>query len=247
MVNRKNVWLLILSGVAIAVGVMFSILNWDVITYLFTQMTTGMEIVEDYIRGLGVMGIICISLIIIICFFVPVISSVPIQLASAVAYGLPFSTVHVLLSIVIASQLVYLFTKTFKIFSTKKQIEERKKLEEKIKNSKRSIFFFIILAYLAPFVPFFLIHMVAASSGMKWWKYSLVTLIGPIPDIIITLWAGVKITSGGQSPITSYVLLVVIVVCVILSMIYKNKIIDLIFTPKQKTKEKKEKVDESKE
>ena len=94
----------------------------------------------------------------------------------------------------------------------------------------------MFLAYLAPFIPFFLIHIVAAKSGMKWWKYALVTLIGPMPDIIITLWAGVKITSS-STPITSYVILVVIITIVILSMVYKNKLVDYIFTPKEKSKD----------
>ncbi len=234
MLNKKNILLLTITAFVILTATIFSIFNWEIITFLFTQMTTGAEIVEDYIKSLGIIGVLVISLIIIICFFFPVISSVPIQLASALAYGLPNAVMHVTISIFIASQLVFLFTKTFRIFSSKKQIEERKKLEEKIKNSKRSILSFLFLAYLAPFIPFFLIHMVTASSGIKWWKYTLITFIGPIPDIVVTLWLGVKITSGAQSPILSYVLLLVIIVCVILSIVFKNNIIDFIFKPKEK-------------
>ncbi|MBR6737357.1 MAG: TVP38/TMEM64 family protein [Clostridia bacterium] len=236
MLTKKNVILLTLSLTVIIAVTVFSIFNWDVITFLFTQMTTGVDILKEYVLSLGIVGVLCISLIIIVCFFFPVISSVPIQLTSALTYGLPFATVHVLISIFIASQLVFLFSKTLTIFSTKKQIEERKELELKIKNSKRSILTFIVLAYLAPFIPFMLIHTVAANSGLKWWKYSLVTLIGPIPDIIVTLWAGVKITSS--SPVISYVLLVVIIVCVVLSIVFKNKIVDFIFKPKDTIKEK---------
>ena len=78
--------------------------------------------------------------------------------------------------------------------------------------------------------------MVAADSGMKWWKYALVTLIGPLPDIIITLWAGVKITTS-SSPIIAYIILVVIITIVVFTMIYKKKIVDWIFTPKEKKKD----------
>jgi uncharacterized membrane protein YdjX (TVP38/TMEM64 family) len=236
VLNKKNVLLLSITSLIILALTIFSVFNWEIITFLFSQMTTGTEIVRDYILSLGIIGVLVISLIIIICFFFPIISSVPIQLASAVAYGLPHAIIHVTASIFIASQLVFLFTKTLRIFSTKKQIEERKKLEDKIKNSKRSILSFLFLAYLAPFIPFFLIHMVAASSGLKWWKYTLLTLIGPIPDIIVTLWIGVKITSGAHSPILSYILLLVIIVCVILSMTFKNNIVDFIFKPNEKEK-----------
>jgi uncharacterized membrane protein YdjX (TVP38/TMEM64 family) len=120
--------------------------------------------------------------------------------------------------------------------SSKKKREEHKLMEEKIKNSKRSIYYFLFLAYLAPFVPFMIIHMIAADSGIKWWKYALVTLLGPLPDIIITLWAGVKITSS-SSPIVSYIVLVVIITIIVLTLIFKNKLVDLIFTPKEKSKD----------
>ena len=63
------------------------------------------------------------------------------------------------------------------------------------------------MAYLAPFVPFMVIHMIAADSGMKWWKYALITFFGPIPDIVVTLWAGVKITTS-SSPIVSFIILI---------------------------------------
>ena len=176
------------------------------------------------------------SIVMIVCFFFPFISSVPIQLTSAVSYGLWLGLLHVALSIFIASQLAYLFAKSSLFLSSKKRREEQRQMEEKIQNSKRSIFYFLFIAYLAPFVPFLIIHMVAANSGMKWWKYALVTLLGPIPDIIITLWAGVKITSS-STPIISYIILIVIIIVVVLSLIYKNKLVDLIFTPKEKNKD----------
>jgi len=215
-------------------------LNWETIVFLFKQITTGADIVKEYVEGLGILGIFCISLVIIICFFFPIISSVPIQLASAVTYGLTNATIHVALSIFVASQLIFLFTTTIRVFSSKKRIEKRKELEAKIKNSKRSIFSFIILAYLLPFVPFFLIHMVAANSGMRWWKYTLVTLLGPLPDIIVTLWVGVKITMGATNPILSYVLLLVILASVILSIVFKERVINFIFKPKDELKDIKE-------
>ena len=168
--------------------------------------------------------------------FFPVISSIPVQLASVVAYGLPCAIVHVTLSVFVASQLVFLFTRCIRIFQSPKRRAKRQEMEEKIRNSKRSITQFVILSYAAPFIPFLLIHVVAAVSGMKWWKYALITLLGPLPDIVVTLWAGVKITTS-SSPLTSYIILLVIIVCVVASIAYKEKIIDFIFAPKEKKDE----------
>lgn len=232
MYNKKEKILIGLTVAVLAVIVTFSIFNWDVMVYLFSQMGSGAEIVKEYVLSLGAVGPFAITAVIVACFFFPVISSIPMQLASVVSYGLPFAILHVIISIFLASQLAFLFTRTTRVFMTKKKIAKQKELEEKIKNSNRNIIYFLVLAYLAPFVPFLLIHMVAANSGLKWWKYSLVTLIGPIPDIVITLWAGVKITSS-STPITSYIVLVIIIACVIFSLIYKNRIIDMIFTPRK--------------
>ncbi|MBR5192275.1 MAG: TVP38/TMEM64 family protein [Clostridia bacterium] len=235
MSNKKEIAIIITTAVVLTALIIFSIINWETIVFLFNQVATGADIVQDYVLSLGVVGIIAMAIVMIVCFFFPFVSPLPIELASAVSYGLGFGFIHVTLSIFIASQLAFLFTKSTLFLSSKKKREEHRLMEEKIKNSKRSIYYFLFLAYLAPFVPFLVIHMVAADSGMKWWKYALITLFGPMPDIIITLWAGVKITTS-SSPILSYIILVVIIVIVILSMVFKNKLVDWIFTPKEKNK-----------
>ena len=236
MSSKKEKTILIITAVVLTAIIIFSILNWDVIKYMFTQVSSGTVVVKEYVLSLGITGVIAMAIVMIICFFFPFISSVPIQLTSAVSYGLWFGFIHVSLSVFIASQLAFLFTKSTLFLSSQKKREEHRLMEEKIKNSKKSIYYFLLLAYLAPFVPFLVIHMIAADSGMKWWKYALVTLVGPMPDIIITLWAGVKITSS-SSPIVSYIILIVIIAIVILSLVYKNKMVDFIFTPKEKKKD----------
>ena len=230
---KKERLIIVLTAVILLAVIIFSIFNWDIIKYLFSQVSSGTVVVKEYVQSLGVTGVIAMSIVMIICFFFPFISSVPIQLTSAVSYGLLGGTIHVTLSIFVASQLAFLFAKSTLFLSSQKKREEHRLMEEKIKNSKRSIYYFLFLAYLAPFVPFMVIHMIAADSGMKWWKYALITFFGPIPDIVVTLWAGVKITTS-SSPIVSFIILIVIITIVVLSMVYKKKLVDLIFTPKEK-------------
>lgn len=239
MGNKKERLIIAFTTLILIAVIIFSIFNWSTITYLFNQVSSGTVVVKEYLLSLGITGVIAMSVVMIACFFFPVLSSVPIQLASAISYGLWGGLIHVSLSIFMASQLAFLLTKSTLALSSKKKKEEHRLMEEKIKNSKRSIYYFLFLAYLAPFVPFLVIHMVAADSGMKWWKYALITFFGPIPDIIITLWAGVKITTS-SSPIVSYIILLVIITIVILSMIYKKKLVDLIFTPKEKNKDEQQ-------
>lgn len=231
MHKKKRIMLSSLALAVLAIIVAFSLWNWDIIIHLCYEMISGVAVAKEYILDAGVVGFIAISVLIILFFFFPVISSVPIQIASAISYGLPFGIAHVILSVFIASQLNFLFVKCFHSLKNKKRREKQKELEEKIQNSRRSVEIFLMLAYVAPFVPFFLIHTVAAGSGMKWWKYSLITFFGPIPDIVLTLWLGVKITSS--TPVVSYVIFMVIVLCVVLSLTFKEKILDFVFVPKK--------------
>ena len=236
MKNKKECILLLLTvGILLAVAI-FAIYNWSTVLHLFKEMIAGVSIVKEYVRSLGIVGVLSIGLIIILCFFFPVISSIPVQLASSISYGLPFGILHVMLSVFLASQLAFLFTRTIRIFQSPKQREKQLQMEQTIQNSSRSIETFLFLAYLAPFVPFLLIHLVAANSGMKWRKYALITLFGPLPDIVVTLWLGEKVTTA-STPITSFTILLLIIGCVVLSLIYKEKIVNWIFNPK-KAKEK---------
>ena len=236
MKNKKERLILSIT-LFFLIGILaFSIFEWEIISYLFKQVVSGASIVKEYVLSLGVLGVIAITLVIVMLFFFPIISSLPLQLASAVSYGLPLGILHVSLSVFLASQLAFLFTRSAFFLSSEKQRQKHLLMEEKIQNSKRSIYVFLFLAYLAPFVPFMLIHTVAANSGMKWWKYALITLLGPLPDIVITLWAGVKITTS-TSPLTSYIILMVIIACVVASIVYKDRIVDFIFAPKEKKDE----------
>ena len=233
--KKEKILLLVTVALLLALGI-FALCNWSTFLMLFKEMVTGVEIVRESILDLGIVGVLLISLIIIICFFFPVISSIPVQLASVVAYGLPFAIVHVSLSVFVASQIAFLLVRSFRIFQSPKQRKKQEEMEAKIQNSSRSIMMFLFLAYLAPFVPFMLIHIVAANSGMKWWKYALVTLFGPLPDVVVTLYLGAKIATT-SSPVTSLVVLLLVIGCVSLSLIYKEKIVDWVFLPKKESED----------
>jgi len=229
--NRKEkILLLLTAAILLALGI-FAACNWADFLHLFKEMVSGVEIVRESILDMGVAGVLIISLIIIVCFFFPVISSIPVQLASVVAYGLPCAIVHVSLSVFVASQLSFLLVRCFRVFQSPKQRKKQEEMEKKIQGSRRNIMTFIVLAYLAPFVPFMLIHIVAANSGMKWWKYALVTLFGPLPDVVVTLYLGSKIATT-SSPATSLIVLLLVIGCICLSLIYKGKIIDWVFAPR---------------
>ena len=142
-VTKKEKSIIIITGSLLAAVIIFSIFNWSTIAYLFKEVASGTVVVKDYVLSLGITGVIAMSIVMIVCFFFPFLSSVPIQLTSAISYGLWGGLIHVTLSIFIASQLAFLFTKTTLVLSSPKKKEEQRLMEEKIKNSKRSIYYFL--------------------------------------------------------------------------------------------------------
>ncbi len=233
MINlrKRDIILLVVSFTIIAIAITFCLIYWDIVIDLFKKLVSGTEIMKEYVLSLGWVGVASAMLIIIICFFFPFISSLPVQIACGITYGLLKGTLIVSAAYAIASQLLFLFKQDFKIFMTKKQKEKQMELDEKIKNSKRSMTMIMLIAYLVPFIPFLIISSIAAS-GLKYWKYFLFTVFGPILEVIVTLFLGQALLN--TSPVASVVTLVLIIAIVVLSIIFKDKIVDFVFVERKK-------------
>ncbi len=235
--TKKDKTLLIISAIILVTVTVFLAVFWDTAYSILEKMLSGVDLVEDYIKSFGIVGIIIMMLIIIVFFFFPVISSMPIQIACGITYGIFGGGAIVLLALFIATQLLYLFRQNLKVFSSPKQIRKRQELEKMIKESDRNIYFALILAYLLPAVPFLVISNLAAS-GLKYWKYTLVTVLGMIPDILVTIFLGEKLLSS--SPIASIITLIAIIVIITLSIIFNDKLVAWVFAPKKKKVENSE-------
>ncbi len=232
--TKKDKLLLILSA-AILVGVTaFLIIFWDTAYSIIEKLLTGVDIVGDYIRAFGAVGIIVMMLIIIVCFFFPVVSSLPIQVACGITYGILGGGAIILGALFIATQLLYLFRQNAKFFSSERHLKKKAELEALIHGSDRNIYFALIVAYLLPAVPFLVISNLAAS-GLKYPKYTLVTLLGMIPDVLTTIFVGEKLLSS--SPTASIVTLIAIIVIIALSIIFNDRLVAWVFAPKKKEDE----------
>ncbi len=230
-VTNKDKILLVASGVILAAIAVFLIAFWDTAIELTGKLLGGVELVEGYIKALGLPGIAAMMLIMVVCFFFPVISSMPIQLACGVTYGIWGGGGIILCALYIASQMLYLFRQNLKILSSPKQVQKRLELEKMISESDRNIYVALIIAYLLPGVPFLVINNLAASV-LSYRKYSLVTLLGMLPDIFTTIFLGEKLLSS--SPVASIVTLIAIVLLIVLSIVFNNRLITWFFTSKRK-------------
>ncbi len=234
--TKKDKILLILSAVILVAVAVFLIFFWDSVYSIAVKLLNGADVVEEYIQELGITGMIVIMLLLILCFFVPVIPSLPIQIACGLGYGILWGSIVSWVAFMIATQLFYLFRQNLQSFSSPKQLAKRQEMEALIKDSNRSLYFALFVAYCIPALPFLVISNLA-MSGLKHWKYTLTTSVGMLPNVIITIFLGEKLLSS--SPVASVITLVVIIALIVLSMTFNEKLIKWIFTRKKKKEDEK--------
>lgn len=232
-IKKKDIVILVVTiAILLTIGLLCAF-NWPLVVKLFDLIVKGKTVVKDYIQSFGILGEIIIAIMMLFCFFFPFISSLPLQILCVISYGVVHATILISIELALASQLLYLLEKNFKtFFYTKKQHQKQADIEERIRNSNRNIYWVMVLLYIVPCIPFLIISSIACRSNMKWWKYTLFTAVGPIPEVIVTLVLGDQLTSN-TSPVWSVIVLIVMIAIVILSLIFKDKMIYWIFKPKK--------------
>lgn len=235
LMSKKQKTILIFSIVVILCLISLCIIFYDEVIKMLDTLLNKTDELKDLIEGLGIIGVLVIGICILLLFFFPVVTSVPLQICLGLTYGILNAAFIIWISLTIAHQMLFLFSRSMKIFYSKKRLEEQKRLEDMIKNSKRGINTIMLLAYVVPFIPFLIISMVAISSGMKYRRYFLYTTLGPIPEIFVTLYLGEKLVA--TSPLASMIFVILLLIIVVLCFIFKSKIIDLIFNGNKKKKE----------
>lgn len=228
-IQKKDIFLLIITLTVFAVLLVFCLWNWHLIVELFRYIVTGKELVQDYILSFGVPAQLAIGLITLICFFFPFFSLLPLEIVCGMTYGIWHATLLISLAIALASQLLYLVEHNFKVFLfTDKQRKKQAQIEECIRSSKRSIHWVMILLYIVPCIPFLIISSVACRSNMKWGTYTLYTALGPAPEVLVTLILGDRLTTSA-SPAVSFAVLMFMIALVVLSLVFRDSLIRFIF------------------
>lgn len=232
-IKKKDIIILVVTIAILLAIALLCAFNWPLVANLFSLIVKGKTIVQDYVLSFGILGEIIIAIMLMFCFFFPFISSLPLQILCVISYGVWHATILISVVLALAGQLLYLLEKNFKtFFYTKKQHKKQEEIEARIRNSSRSINWVMVLLYIVPCIPFLVISSIACRSNMRWWKYTLFTAIGPIPEVIVTLVLGDQLTSN-TSPVWSMIVLVLMIAIVILSLVFKDKMIYWIFKPEK--------------
>lgn len=145
---------------------------------------------KDTLEGYGILKYIFMVMLSAFQIFSTIMPGEPIQILSAITCGAAYGFLVCLVGIIIGNIIMYISVKLFNV-----EIKDKKHNQEELslyidKNEKqdvKSLTWFIIGLYLAPLIPDGVIAYTAVKNKMGFIRYLIVTTLGVIPQIVITI------------------------------------------------------------
>ena len=222
----------VLSVLVVIVGLfvfMFSGENFDLLLSLFDgNMDT--DNLQETLRGFGYKGVISLGLLSALQVVIPVMPSGPVQILSGVTYGLGWGILICAVGVLLGNTIIYILYKTL---GEKVGEYFKKNIDVDLSNVKATnrLSLIVFVLFLVPGIPFGLICFLAASLGLKYPRYIIITTLGSLPTMILGVCLGnVATTSSIWVTIIALcvIVLLVILICIFRKHIFKwiNKFIN---------------------
>ena len=190
--------------------------NWKLVANLYGKDPTSDD-VRDMLMEFGFRGYVTIgilSMLQVVCTFIP---AEPIQVLSGMAFSYPVAIACCAVGGLVGSSIIFLLYKTYGDRVRGYFTRNLKFDMDQMANSSKCVAI-IFLLYFLPVIPYGMISFFAASIGMKYRRYILVTFVGALPSICI----GVSL--GYMTMFSSWIVSVsVFVVLVILMLLLMKK------------------------
>jgi len=207
---------------ALLVVFVFSGDNWKIVESLFTKNLSEEEL-RDHLQAFGWRGYIALIILItlqVVCSFLP---GEPIQVLAGLTFGFPVGLLCCMAGEFCGATLIYLLQKTFgdrlrDFFIQKMSLD----LEKLARSGKITIIVFIL--FFLPAIPCGMICFFAASIGMPYWRYIIITMLGAFPSVCI----GVGL--GHMAITTDWIITVCIFAVLIMIMVWLFRKKDMLFS-----------------
>ena len=218
--NRQKLYIaLCVAGVlALLMLLAFSGGNADILKSLFSDNLSNDEMVER-LKNFGWRGYLATSVLAmlqVVCAFLP---AEPVQVLAGFSFGFPVGLLCCMVGVLIGNTLVYMLQN---IFGDRLRGFFIKKLNldlEKIANSSKATIL-IFLLYFLPAIPYGMICFLAASMGMKYRRYIVVTLLGSLPSVCIGV--GLGYVTGAVSGVLAICIFAVLLLLLVIMFWKRN-------------------------
>lgn len=189
--------------------------NLDLLKSVFSEDLSNEEL-RDRLQGFGWRGdfvMIALSSLQVTCTVLP---AEPIQVLSGLTFGFSIGFLCCMLGVLVGNTVIFLLQKSY---GDKLRSVFVRKLDlnlEKIALSEKAVLIIFVL-YFLPVIPYGMICFFAASMGMTYKRYIIVTAIGSLPSVCIGVGLG-SIAIAANWVVTAcvfalFLLLVAFVLC----------------------------------
>ena len=178
----------VLGVVVLLVGFALSGGNLELLKSLIVKDMSNEEL-SNQLRSFGWRGYIAttaLSALQIVCTFLP---AEPIQVISGFALGFPVGLLCCMLGVLLGNTLIYMLQNIFGERLRSFFLNKLKLDLEKVAQSTRGVIIILIL-YLLPVIPYGVICFIAASMGMSYRRFILVTCVGALPSVCVGVGLG---------------------------------------------------------
>lgn len=180
-----------LSLIPIFIGLGFFLFtgeNFEILKTVFSKDLTNEEI-QEHLSGFGIGGQITISILAMLQVIIAVLPAEPVQVVAGLTYGFWIGTLICTIGVVVGNTIIYVL---YKIYGDRLQEFFSHKLSLNFDNSKASykITIVVFVLYFLPAIPYGAICFLAATLGMKYPRFILVTTLGAIPSVCIGVGLG---------------------------------------------------------
>lgn len=182
--SKKKKYILIITAVLI-LGVLI-LCGKDIYTIANLLIKNDLQTLQQYLHEIRIKSFIVIGFFQFAQIVLAVLPSEFVQIAAFLSFGPIVGFLVIYCAVVLGSAVVYFVVRYGKNIEKHSEYEEKVNEIEK-KYEKNSITMNVLLMYFLPAIPYGMISYYAANKKISFHRYLIITMIGVIPSILLTL------------------------------------------------------------
>lgn len=221
---------IILFFVFIALVLLFSIIYAPEIMKIIVNIHK----FRDYIHSYGAYGVLIFILLQVAHIMIVFIPGEVIQIGGGFIYGTVFGTIYLFTGLIIGTVIVFFMTRLFgysaiKIFLSPNKLE---KFNYLMNDPKSEIIMFLL--YLIPGIPKDTLTYIAGLTPIKPLRFLLLSSFARLPGILASCYIGANLQLHNYHKVI--VVSTIAVILFVVGLIYKDRLINFIYSLKKRVK-----------
>lgn len=193
--------------------------NKEILRTVFSHDLTN-EQIQEHLSGFGIRGQITISILAMLQVVIAVLPAEPIQVVAGLTFGFWIGTLACLVGVVVGNTVIYAL---YKVYGDKLRSYFNKNLDIDFDSASTTykVALVIFILYFLPAIPYGMICFLAATLGMKYPKFIIITTLGSLPSVCIGVGLGhIALESSWIVSVAVFAVLLVILTFVMINKDY---------------------------